>query len=409
MSPVPNTPPRPSTATTGSLDISALLSQIPEEKGFGDATLMRHPEGSIDLGGGNPSTALLPTELYRDAALAVTTGDDFPALLRYGSAAGNLSLRTALGAREQVDPERIIVSNGGAHGLALAVLGLLDAGDTIVVDDPVYPLFIRVLELIGVNVVAIPVARDGFDVDALSRLLRDGLRPKVLFTVPTFQNPAGGTLSTEKSAALVDLAERYGFTIIADDPYREISFPGTVVPDRPRLRNTDRVVAVNSFSKTLGPGLRLGWLTLPHGLSADFIKLRNRLDAQSSGILQAMVERMLSDDRLAPSISAAGAAYAAKARTLTSALREQFGEQIELDEPTGGFFVWARLLGDVNFDRLLDTAREGGVSYQRGEWFAGGTEPFHGCVRLSYSEPGDDALREGVARLGRAWRAEGGR
>ena len=388
------------------LATSTLLATLPERQGFGDATLIRLSEGSIDLGGGNPSTGLLPTDLYRDAALGVTTDPGFPALLRYSPAPGLPTLRRAIAAREQVDAERVIVTNGGAHGLALAVLATLNPGDTIVVDDPVYPLFLRTLELVGVNVVALPVASDGIDVDALAHRLREGLRPTALFTVPTFQNPAGATLSAEKSAALVDLAERYGFTIIADDPYREISFPGTVVPARPRLRDTDRVVAVNSFSKTLGPGLRLGWLTVPGDLTAGYTKLRNRLDGQTSGVLQAVVERMLADQRFTPAITAAGAGYAQKARVLTDALRDQFGDDIELVEPTGGFFVWARLPGTFDSARVFDAAQNLGVTYQRGEWFSAGSEQFRGFVRLSYSEPDAVALREGVARLAQAWRAE---
>jgi 2-aminoadipate transaminase len=394
--------------TDTALRTSTLLAGLPERQGFGDATLIRLSDGSIDLGGGNPSTALLPTDLYRDAARAVTTDPGFPSLLRYSPASGLPTFRRAIADREQVSADRVIVTNGGAHGLALAVLGTLDPGDTIVVDDPVYPLFLRTLELVGVNVVGIPVAGDGIDVEVLAQRLRAGLRPAALFTVPTFQNPSGATLSTEKSAALVDLAERYGFTIISDDPYREIAFPGTVVPDRPRLRDTDRVVAVNSFSKTLGPGLRLGWLTVPSELSAGYTKLRNRLDGQTSGVLQAVVERVLADQRYTPAIGAAGDGYARKAQVLTTALRDHFGDGIDLVEPTGGFFVWARLPGTFDSARLFETAQDLGVTYQRGEWFAAGAEQFGGFVRLSYSEPDDAALREGVARLARAWAAEVG-
>ena len=387
------------------LGLSSLLVGLPERQGFGDATLIRLAEGSIDLGGGNPDTELLPTALYRDAASAVAASEQFPRLLRYSASAGLPGFRAAIAARDQVAAERIIVTNGGAHGLALAVLGLLDPGDTIVVDDPVYPLFLRVLDLVGVDVVAIPVTHDGIDVDVLESRLREGLRPKALFTVPTFQNPSGVTLSTQKSAALVDLAERYGFTIIADDPYREIAFPTTSVPDRPRLRDSDRVVAVNSFSKTLGPGLRLGWLTVPEAMSAAFTKLRNRMDGQTSGVLQATVERMLADERYPAAIAAAGEGYAHKAQVLTARLRECFGDHIEVTDPTGGFFVWAELLGDFDPARLFDTAQDLGVSYQRGEWFAAGSRSFRGFVRLAFSEQRADDLSEGVDRLERAWQA----
>lgn len=393
------------TVTDLQTDFSSLLAGLPARQGFGDATLIRLAPGSIDLGGGNPSTDLLPIDLYRDAARDVTTGDEFAPLLRYSPAPGLPSLRQTIAERDGVSPDRVLLSNGGAHGLALAVLGLVDPGDTIVVDDPVYPLFLRVLDLIGdVEVVPVSVGRDGIDVDELRTKLVAGLRPKALFTVPTFQNPSGVTLSEEKSDALVDLAEQYGFTIISDDPYREIAFPGTHVPERARFRDTDRVVAVNSFSKTLGPGLRLGWIVVPDGTSEQFTRLRNRLDGQSSGILQAIVERMLRTPGFDASIAAAGAGYADKARVLTRALRDEFGDDVELAEPTGGFFVWAHLGGDIDFERLFDDAQTLGVTYQRGEWFGAGGEEHRGLVRLSFSEPSDADLREGVARLASAWR-----
>lgn len=388
-------------------DFSSLLTGLPPRQGFGDATLIRLEPGSIDLGGGNPDTALLPIDIYRDAFAAVVTDDAFPALLRYSPAPGLPTLRDAIAAREGVDAERVLVTNGGAHGLALAVLSLLDPGHTIVVDDPVYPLFLRVLDLVpGVTVVPVTAASDGLDVDALDHLLRSGIRPAALFTVPTFQNPSGGTLSDEKAAALVGLAERYGFTIISDDPYREIAFPATTTPRHDAFRSSDRVVAVNSFSKTLGPGLRLGWLVVPPGTSERVTRLRNRLDGQSSGVLQAVVERMLRDARLAASISAAGAGYARKARTLVEALQTEFGDHVDIAKPAGGFFVWAQLHGDLDFARLFDDAQAAGVTFQRGEWFATGGVDHRGRIRLSFSEPSEAQLREGVARLAAAYRSQ---
>ncbi|PVE96792.1 PLP-dependent aminotransferase family protein [Microbacterium sp. TPD7012] len=388
---------------------STLLAGLPARQGFGDATLIRLAPGSIDLGGGNPATDLLPLDIYRDAFRAVTESADFAPLLKYTPAPGLPQLRAAIAAREGVSADRILVTNGGAHGLALAVLSTLDPGDLIVVDDPVYPLFLRVLDLIGVEVAPVAVGPDGIDVDELERRLRAGLRPKALFTVPTFQNPSGVTLSAEKEAALVALAEKYGFTIIADDPYRAISFPGVAVPDRRAFRASDRVIAVNTFSKTLGPGLRLGWIVLAAGLSERVTRLRNRLDGQTSGILQAVVERMLGDERLDASITAAGAGYARKAQVLVTALRTEFGDAVEVAEPQGGFFAWARLGCDLDFAQLFEAAQDRGVTYQRGEWFAAEGEGFRGFARLSFSEVSEQDLTEGVARLAQAWRELTGR
>ena len=388
---------------------SELLAGLPARQGFGDATLIRLAAGSIDLGGGNPSTDLLPLDLYREAFVEVTGSEGFAPLLKYSPASGLPSLRAAIAAREGVTADRVLITDGGAHGLALAVLSLLDPGDTVVVDDPVYPLFLRVLDLIGVDVTPVRVGADGIDTDQLESLLRAGLRPKALFTVPTFQNPSGVTLSAGREAALVALAERYGFAIIADDPYRDIAFPGTAVPERSSFRDCDRVFAVNTFSKTLGPGLRLGWIVLPAVRSERVTWLRNRLDGQTSGVLQAVVERMLADDRFDASIRAAGAGYARKAQALTAALRAEFADEVEIAEPQGGFFTWVRLPGDIDFAQLFERAQDLGVTYQRGEWFATTGDVFRGFARLSFSEVSEQDLTDGVARLAQAWRESTGR
>lgn len=384
---------------------SLLLEQLPARHGFGDATLIRHRPGSIDLGGGNPDVTALPTALHRDAARDLTEGDGFAASLRYVPAPGIPALRTWIAEREGVDVDRVIVTTGGAHGLALAVLGTLDAGDRIVVDDPVYPLFLRTLDLVGAHPVPVRVGADGIDVDELERRLEAGLRPKALFTVPTFHNPSGGTLPDDRARRLAALADRYGFTLILDDPYREVGFEPGAVDVRSRLLGSDRVIAVNTFSKTLGPALRVGWIVVPEALSERFVRLRNRLDGLTSGTLQELVLRIVQRPEYPKVLADAGLGYARKAGALQRALESRFGDDIEITEPTGGFFLWARLRGDVDFLRLHELAQDEGVFFQRGEWFAVDDDAhLRGAMRLSFSEQPVESLVEGVDRLHRAWR-----
>ncbi|ROR64691.1 PLP-dependent aminotransferase family protein [Agrococcus jenensis] len=387
---------------------SRLLEQLPARQGFGDATLIKHRPGSIDLGGGNPDVEALPTALYRDAARDLTEGDAFAASLRYVPAPGIPALRTWIAEREGVDAERVIVTTGGAHGLALAVLGTLDAGDEIVVDDPVYPLFLRTLDLVGAHPVPIRVDAHGIDVDELERRLLAGLRPKALFTVPTFQNPSGGTLPDDRARRLAELADRFGFTIIFDDPYREVGFEPGGVDVRSRQLDSDRVIAVNTFSKTLGPALRVGWIVVPEALAERFVRLRNRLDGLTSGTLQELVLRIVQRQEYPAALAAAGVGYGRKARALQQALESRFGDAIEITEPSGGFFLWARLHGDADFARLHALAQDEGVFFQRGEWFAVDDDAhLRGTMRLSFSEQPTEALVEGVERLHRAWRQLG--
>ncbi|GAA1420636.1 PLP-dependent aminotransferase family protein [Agrococcus citreus] len=320
-------------------------------------------------------------------------------------APGIPALRAWIAEREGVDAERVIVTTGGAHGLALAVLGLLDAGDEIVVDDPVYPLFLRTLDLVGAHPVPVRVGAGGIDVDELERRLDAGLRPKALFTVPTFQNPSGGTLSDEHARRLAGLAERFGFMLILDDPYREAGFEPGAIDVRSRLLDSERVVAVNTFSKTLGPALRVGWIVVPTALAERFVRLRNRLDGLTSGTLQELVLRIVQRPEYSEALAAAGVGYGRKARALQQALEARFGDEIEITEPSGGFFLWARLLGEADFERFHELAQDEGVFFQRGEWFAVDDDAhLRGTLRLSFSEQPVEALVEGVDRLHRAWR-----
>lgn len=385
---------------------STLLASLPDRRGFGDATLIRHRPGSIDLGGGNPDTDVLPTGLYRDAVRDLTDDPAFAGTLRYAPAAGLESLRSVVAAREGVSASRVIITSGGIHGLALAVLGTLDPGDTIVVDDPVFPLFLRVLDLVGVDVVPVRVDAHGLDVDALENRLRAGLRPAALFTVPTFHNPTGATLTAARAGRLVDLAERYGFTVLLDDPYRDIAFAPGTVPARPGARDSDRVISVHSFSKTLGPGLRLGWNVVPEGVAAGHVKLRNRLDGQASGFLQEVVRRIVERPEHDELLLAAATHYHRKATALRLALEDSVGGDLQTSAPAGGFFLWARFTDrTADYGRLFDAAQEEGVFYQRGEWFAVGDDAaLRGYVRLSFSERSAPELEEGAARLARAWR-----
>lgn len=388
--------------------VSHFLAGLPEREGFGDATRVRHRPDSINLSGGNPGVDGLPADLFKAASADLFEDPHTVAtILKYSPAAGLAALREAIGAREGIDPARVLVTTGGAHSTALAVLGILNPGDTVVVDAPIYPLFLRNLDLVGVEIASVPVDAQGLDVEVLERKLLAGLRPKALYTVPTFHNPTGAVLSLEREERLVKLAERYGFTIIADDPYRELSFTGERPRPRPALIDTDHAVLVNSFSKTLGPGARIGWLGLPEELVPEYVKLRSRLDCQTSGIVQELVRRIITEPTYEESVVAAGARYREKATTLMSTLRDQFQDAIDWVEPTGGFFLWAWLTESIDYDAFFEAAGSIGVTLQRGEWFAAqpdSASDLKHAFRLSFCEADEDALREGANRLGAAWR-----
>lgn len=380
--------------------------------GFDDGSFTGLPARTIHLYNGNPHPRALPLADYAAAARHVL-GDPGRLLraLRYQPTAGVPELRAWIARREGVDVRRIVLTTGAQEGLALAVLAAVPDGADVVVDDPIFPIFLHILALEGGRAVPVPVLRDGLDVEALERLLRGGLRPAALYTVPDFHNPAQATLSADKRRALVGLAQRYGFTVIADNPYRELRFAGRPVSDAV-FNQSPNVIHVNTFSKTLGPGLRVGWLVLPEPLAEPVARLRERLDAQSSGVLHYVVFDMLTSEKgwFDALVERNRALYRANARAFLDAFGREAPGLFRFEAPEGGLFLWGEFADPhLDVDAFFHAALAAGVTYQRGEWF-GVADPsaFRRRVRVSYSslEPAD--FREAARRLA-AVRAQIGR
>ncbi|MEN0129353.1 MAG: PLP-dependent aminotransferase family protein [Brevundimonas sp.] len=389
--------------------LTALSLALPEPHGFGDASLRRRQPGDIELLGGIPDDTALPVHEVLAATERVLTGKQSgPGAFQYSQSAGLDELRAWIAAREGVDPERVIVTNGGFHGLSLTVLTLVERGGLVAVDNPVFPLFLRALELSRAQTLPIGVGPDGLDVDELEQHLLAGARPAAVYTVPDFHNPSQGTLPAARRVQLVELAERYGFVVIVDNPYRELRFRG-VDEDFSAFNTSENVVHVNTFSKTLGPGLRLGWVVAPPRLAQAFVRLRNRQDSHTSTLEQRIVIDLLTHDAswFDRTLVRARDLYRERADVVVDALTQRFGDRIETARPDGGFFLWPRLT-DPTIDptRLFEASVERGANYQRGEFFASsGRREFADHLRLAYGNHTAETLRTFVDRLGDAYDA----
>ena len=383
---------------------TALVSAFTVPKGFGDQTLRERRADAIELLGGIPDPSVLPARELAEATARVLGRPGLPAL-QYSRTEGIPALREWIAAREGVPVSRIVVTNGGFHGLALAIQTTVERGDLVAVDNPIFPLFLRGLELSAARTLPVPVGAHGLDVDELGALLRDGARPAALYTVPDFHNPTQGSLPLEGRRELVRLAEHYGFVVFADNPYRELRFAGAAPEEEP-FNQSDHVIHVNTFTKTLGPGLRLGWLVLPERLAPDVVALRSRQDSHSSTFVQAVVADLLAQDpaRFDATLDRARALYASRARTLTEAIEREAPGAFDVAVPEGGLFLWPRLRdADVDPDRLADDASAEGVEYQRGSFFPSGpgTDAAR-HLRVAYGDTGEGRLAAAAARLGRA-------
>ena len=398
-----STPTRPAPARK-----PALIAGFTAPKGFGDATLRDRREDAIELLGGIPDPGVLPAAELAAATARVLSRPGLPAL-QYSRTEGISPLRDWIAAREGVAVDRIIVTNGGFHGLSLGIQAVVERGDTVAVDNPTFPLFLRGLQLSGANTLPIRVGAHGLDVDELADRLRAGARPSALYTVPDFHNPSQGTLPAGARTELVRLAEHYGFVVLADNPYRELWYSGG--PESVDAFNTsDHVIHINTFTKTLGPGLRLGWLVAPEHLAADLVALRSRQDSHSSTLVQAIVGELLTSqpDLFDATLARARELYLTRARTLVAALEREAPGAFQTTLPGGGLFLWPRLQdAGIDADALAAAASTEGVEYQRGSFFASGPgTDADRHIRLAFGDVPAQRLEEAAVRLGRAVRQQ---
>lgn len=367
--------------------------------------------GIIDLGWGHPAQPLLPVDAIQQATAAALTRYGVDAL-NYGYMAGPGPLIEWLWARightEGHTPaaDEILITGGNSQALDQLLTLCTEPGDTVLVESPTYHLAVRILRDHPVNLVPVPVDQDGLNVEALAQTLVDlkqaGVRPRLLYTIPTYHNPTGVCLSLVRRTALVELAAAEGFLIVEDDVYRELAYDSPAPPSLWSLAAPGVVARLGSFSKTLAPGLRLGWLTagretiariaggglLDSGGGINHFTALVVAELCASGAYDSLVEQFC-------------AAYRAQRDALLDALAAHLPPGCSWQNPGGGFFAWVQLPAGVRGGDLLRHAEAVGVSFLPGARFYlnGGGE---GMVRLAFSLYPPDQLVEGVARLARA-------
>jgi 2-aminoadipate transaminase len=363
--------------------------------------------GLLRLVSGAPAPEALPVAALRRSADRVL-GD--PALasaaLGYGASHGLPALRSWIAQREGVpDAAQVLVTNGALHGVSLAFEALLEPGDVVVLDDPVFPDTVRIAEQFGATVVPVPVGVDGIDVTTIAELCTAGVPIKVVYTVADFHNPSGGVLPAADRAGLTELAERFGFVVVSDNPYRDTGFDGTYVDDFDAA--AANVVRVGTFTKTLGAGLRLGWIAAPTWLTPHLENLRRRTDFHSGGLAQAVILPLLEEPGWFDGLLADNRRiHGEKARVFSEALTAELGDRLVFTRPGGGFFVWARLADDgggADADALVAAAATHGLLLTAGRHFAADGGPqWDRHLRFAFSSPAVGALPEAARRLAAA-------
>jgi 2-aminoadipate transaminase len=353
----------------------------------------------ISFARGAPSLDIIDVEGLRSAAEQAFAND--PAgVTAYGTAIGYPPLREWIAERHQVSPRQVIVTNGSMQADAFLFDALVEAGDSVIVERPTYDRTLLSLRNRGADVRMVQLEPDGIDVAAVERVLAAGARPKLAHIIPNFQNPAGYTLSSDKRERLLELARSHEFTLFEDDPYVALRFEGAPLATMLSM-DGDRVVYASSFSKTVCPGIRVGYLVGPEELIARVTKIATNTYISPSMVAQAIVHQFCLSGALEHSIETVKAALRERAQALCEALREELPEA-RFVEPEGGYFLWVDLPRGTDVAALFVAAGERDVHFVKGTDFM--LDGGESSLRLAYSGVTPEEIREGVSRLAQAYR-----
>ncbi|MGW2224856.1 aminotransferase-like domain-containing protein [Streptomyces formicae] len=357
----------------------------------------------INFAGGLPAPELFDADGIAAAFRAVLAETPERAL-QYSTTEGEPSLRAALAERFAVRglatvADDLVVTTGSQQGLSLLATALVEPGDTVLVEDPCYLAALQAFAFAGARVVPVPCDEAGIDPEALDELVALH-RPKLLYTVPTFQNPTGRTLPAERRAAIARVAGRRGLWIVEDDPYGELRFEGERVPWVATYPGAeDRTVLLGSFSKVMAPGLRLGWLRGPAALVRACVVAKQAADLHTPTVNQLAAARYLADCDLDAHVARVGGVYRERRDAMLAGLGEVLPSGARWVRPEGGMFVWVTLPSGWDAGALLPSVIAQDVAYVPGAPFFAGS-PDVGTLRLCFVTQSVEEIGEGLRRLG---------
>jgi 2-aminoadipate transaminase len=358
---------------------------------------------TISFARGAPSLDIIDVDGLSDAAKRAFA-EDPAGTTAYGTSIGYPPLRSWIAERHGVEPASVLVTNGSMQADAFLFERLVGAGDDVIVERPTYDRTLLSLRQRGARVHAVELEPDGIDVDALAALLTGAsgaaaVAPRLAHIIPNFQNPAGYTLSLPKREALVALAAEHGFVVFEDDPYVALRFRGETLPTMLSM-DRERVVYASSFSKTVCPGIRVGYLVGPPDLIAEIARLATNTYISPSMVAEAIVYRFSESGALERSIETVKAALEARVEALAGALRRDL-PQARFEVPLGGYFMWVELPEGTDVEALQRAAADRGVAFVKGSDFL--LEGGENTLRLAYSGVTVEEIGEGVSRLAEAY------
>ncbi len=355
----------------------------------------------ISLSIGLPCPSALPMEAFRELTDELVEEIGSPLLLHCPTE-GHTPLRETLSrwlaTRGIVcSPAEVLVLSGSQQGLDLAARAFLEPGDKVIIEEPSYIGALQVFRNARARMIGVPTDENGMRTDILEILL-ERQRPKLIYTLPTFQNPSGAVLSPDRRRHLLELAYRYRVPVLEDDTYSELRYEGKTLPSLKAMDKHGYVIYLSTFSKVLFPGLRIGWLVAPKPVVNQFTLLKQAIDLHSNSIGQFVLDRFINRGLFESHLERVRKLYAGKRDTMLQALSSGRSHGMEWGKPSGGFYVWCRMSDRVDRSQLLSGAVDAGVSFLPG-WSCFADEPGETYLRLNFSYPNLEQISEGIARL----------
>ena len=371
---------------------------------------------TISLAAGNPAPETFPVADLARFAADIFQNDSTTAL-QYGATDGYEPLRRAVAERQKTvwgigksvadgdsfNDTTIIVS-GGNQGIELAAKVFCNEGDTVICENPTFIGGLNAFRSCGYNTVGVPIEEDGMDVAALEKTIRATPNAKLLYVIPTFQNPAGITTSLEKRKAIYEVCKKYGLMILEDNPYGELRFAGEEIPTIKSFDTEGLVIYCSSFSKILSAGMRVGFVVAPEEVAAKMVVAKQSEDVHTNQFFQMLCYKFMTECDLDAHIAMIREVYGRKCRLMLECLEKELPASVKFTRPEGGLFIWVTLPDGVDATAFLKACMAQKLMIVPGATFNCDVTEGSMSFRLNYSTPSDEQIKEGVARLGRVAR-----
>ena len=357
----------------------------------------------ISFAGGLPAPELFPVEALAEAHAQVFSSEG-RAALQYSTTEGWSPLREWIAHRMlsrgvEAEADNVLVTSGSQQGIDLVAKIFLEAGDTVLVENPCYVAALQAFSGYEARIVSVESDDEGMRVDQVERALIDS-DPKLIYIVSEFSNPKGVSLSSERRAHLVGLSRKYGVPIVEDDPYSELRYRGERNPPLASLDEEGLVIYLSTFSKTLSPGMRLGWVVASRELIHALVIAKQAADLHSSTIQQRAAAKLLETFDYDAHVSDLNRVYGSRCLSMLEALESHFPRETRWTRPEGGLFLWIELPEHVRGEALLEEALRRKVAFVPGAPFFA-NNPRHNFIRLNFSNQLPELIDEGIKRLAR--------